>query len=124
SRTTLLLPGDIQPIQNIPIYARANGYVLKRLVDIGDNVKTGQLLAVISTPELDQQVEQAQANVRQAQAALTQSLADRKNFAAQLFAARAGIKQARTNLEYSNTEYKRYQDLASQGAVSYEQRDQ
>ena len=34
------------------------------------------------------------------------------------------IKQARTNLEYSNTEYKRYQELSSQGAVSYEQRDQ
>ncbi len=124
SRTTLLLPGDTQPIQNIPIYARANGYVLKRLVDIGDNVKAGQLLAVISTPELDQQVEQAQANLRQAQAALTQSLADRTNFTAQLFASRASIKQARTNLAYSDTEYKRYQDLSAQGAVSYEQRDQ
>jgi RND family efflux transporter MFP subunit len=124
NKTTLLLPGDTQPIQNIPIYARANGYVLKRLVDIGDTVKSGQLLAVISTPELDQQVEQAQANLRQSQAALTQSLADRTNFTSQLFATRASIKQARTNLEYSNTEYKRYQDLSAQGAVSYEQRDQ
>ena len=41
AKTTLLLPGDTQPIQNIPIYARANGYVLKSFVDIGDNVKTG-----------------------------------------------------------------------------------
>ncbi len=39
--------------------------MLKRFVDIGDIVKTGQFLAVIDTPELDQQVEQAQANLRQ-----------------------------------------------------------
>jgi len=64
---TLSLPGDLQPIQNMPIYARANGYLLKRFVDIGDNVKAGQLLALIDTPELDQQVEQAAAGLRQAQ---------------------------------------------------------
>src|SRR5271165_5697039 len=56
SDQALILPGDLQPIQNIPIYARANGYLSQRLVDIGDNVKAGQLLAVIDTPELDQQV--------------------------------------------------------------------
>jgi RND family efflux transporter MFP subunit len=123
-KTTLLLPGDTQPIQNIPIYARANGYVVERKVDIGDIVKTGQLLAVISTPELDQQLEQARANLRQSQAALTQSLSDRQNYESQLFASKATISQARTNLEYSNTEYQRYQGLAAEGAISYEQRDQ
>ncbi len=50
--------------------------------------------------------------------------ANRQILPPQLFAAQATIKQARTNLEYSNTEYKRYQDLSAQGAVSYEQRDQ
>jgi RND family efflux transporter MFP subunit len=124
SRTTLLLPGDIQPIQNIPIYARANGYILKRFVDIGDEVKKGDLLAVIDTPELDHQLEQARADLRTAEANLTTALADRQNFAAQLFSAQATIKQSRTNLEFSNVEYKRYQDLAIQGAISYEQRDQ
>ena len=123
-RTTLILPGDIQPIQNIPIFARANGYLLKRFVDIGDNVKTGQLLAIIDTPELDQQVQQAAANLHMAQANLTSAVSDRQNYAAQLFAADATIKQARTNLEFSNTELKRYQALATEGAVSYEQRDQ
>jgi len=121
---SIVLPGDLQPIQNIPIYARANGYILKRFVDIGDNVKAGQLLALIDTPELDQQVQQAIANLRAAQANLASALSDRENFAAQLFAADATIKQSRTNLEYSTSEVKRYQVLAAEGALSYEQRDQ
>jgi RND family efflux transporter MFP subunit len=124
NQQTLLLPGDLQPIQNIPIYARANGFIHERFVDIGDIVKGGQLLITIETPELDQQLEQAKANVRVAEANLTTALSDRQNFAAQLFATRETIKQSRTNLEYSNTQYKRYQLLATDGAVSYEQRDQ
>jgi RND family efflux transporter MFP subunit len=124
NQQTLLLPGDLQPIQNIPIYARANGFIHERFVDIGDIVKAGQLLITIETPELDQQLEQAKANVRVAEANLTTALSDRQNFAAQLFATRETIKQSRTNLEYSNTQYKRYQLLATDGAVSYEQRDQ
>lgn len=120
---SLVLPGDLQPIQNIPIYARANGYILKRFVDIGDNVKEGELLAIIDTPELDQQVLQAAANLRAAQANVTSALSDRENFASQLFAADSTIKQTRTNLEFSNTELKRYQELVSEGAVSFEERD-
>ncbi|HEY9776486.1 MAG TPA: efflux RND transporter periplasmic adaptor subunit [Planktothrix sp.] len=122
-KTTLVLPGDMQPIQNIPIFARANGYLLRRYVDIGDNVKAGQLLGEISTPELDQQVSQAEAGLRMAEANLASSLAERETAAAQLFAADATITQNKTNLEYATTELKRYQDLASQGAVTYEQRD-
>lgn len=123
-KSELVLPGDLQPIQNIPIYARANGYLLKRFVDIGDNVKAGDLLAIIDTPELDQQVQQAAANLRLAQANLTSAYSDRENSAAQLFAADSTIKQNRTNLEFSTTQAKRYQNLAAQGAVSFEQRDQ
>ncbi len=121
---SLSLPGDLQPVQNIPVYARANGYVVKRLVDIGDTVKAGQLLAIIDTPELDQQVQQAAANLRAAQANLTSALSDRENYAALLFAADWTIKQNRTNLEFSTTEVGRYAALATEGAVSYEQRDQ
>ena len=120
----LSLPGDLQPIQNIPVYARANGYLLKRFVDIGDNVKTGELLAVIDTPELDQQVQQAMAGLRAAEANLASAISDHENYSAQLFAADATIKQNRTNLEYSTTEVQRYKMLAGEGAVSYEQRDQ
>jgi len=122
--SSLVLPGDLQPIQNIPIFARANGYITQRFVDIGDNVKANQVLATIDTPELDQQVEQAASNLRAAQANLASAYSDRENFASQLFAADSTIKQSRTNLEFSTTEIRRYQELASEGAVSYEQRDQ
>jgi RND family efflux transporter MFP subunit len=122
--TSLRLPGDLQPIQNIPIYARANGYLLKRFVDIGDEVKAGELLAVLDTPDLDQQVQQAAANLSAAQANLSAALSDRENFAALLFAADSTIKQTRTNLEFSTTEVVRYQSLATEGAVTFEQRDQ
>ena len=59
-----------------PILARTDGYLRRRLVDIGDRVIAGQPLAEIEAPELDQQVLQAKANVQQAQAALDQALAN------------------------------------------------
>jgi RND family efflux transporter MFP subunit len=122
--TTLLLPGDLQPIQNIPIYARANGYILKRFVDIGDIVKAGDLLAIIDTPELDQQVQQTKANLRTAQANLASAISDRQHYKAEFLAARAAIEQAKTNLDYSHVQIQRYKDLADEGAVSYEMKDQ
>jgi RND family efflux transporter MFP subunit len=119
----LVLPGDMQAIQDIPIYARANGYVHQRYVDIGDNVKAGQLLATIETPELDQQVEQAKANLQVAEANLDSAEADRQTNVSQLRAAEAAIRQAKTNLDYSRIENIRYHKLADEGAVSYEDGD-
>jgi RND family efflux transporter MFP subunit len=58
----LILPGTFQAFKETTIYARANGYVKDWKADIGDNVKEGQLLAEIETPELDQQVAQAKAS--------------------------------------------------------------
>jgi RND family efflux transporter MFP subunit len=60
------LPGTTQAIQDAIIYARVSGYLSKRYVDIGDQVKAGQLLAEIQSPELDQQLSQAKANLQQA----------------------------------------------------------
>lgn len=60
------VPGTTQAIQDSIIYARVSGYLIKRYVDIGDRVKAGQLLAEIQSPELDQQLSQAQANLQQA----------------------------------------------------------
>jgi RND family efflux transporter MFP subunit len=60
------LPGNTQAIQDSIIYARVSGYLAKRYVDIGDQVKAGQLLAEIQSPELDQQLNQARANLNQA----------------------------------------------------------
>jgi RND family efflux transporter MFP subunit len=73
--TDVMLPGNIQAIEETPIYARANGYLRRRLVDIGDRVRAGQLLAEIETPELDQQFMQARANLQQARANLVQTRA-------------------------------------------------
>lgn len=64
------LPAEVQAFVEAPIYARANGYLKTWDVDIGTNVEAGQLLAEIDTPELDQQLEQAKAEVAQADASL------------------------------------------------------
>ena len=64
------LTAEVQAFVEAPIYARASGYLKRWLVDIGDRVKAGQLLAEIDTPELNQQLEQARAEVAQAEAAL------------------------------------------------------
>jgi RND family efflux transporter MFP subunit len=59
----IVLPGNIQAFIDAPIYARTNGYLKRWYVDIGGRVKDGQLLAEIDTPELDQQLQQAQAEL-------------------------------------------------------------
>lgn len=64
----LRLPADTQAYTDTAIYSRTSGYLQKWYADIGTTVKKGQLLAVVQTPEVDQQVQQAQADVATAQA--------------------------------------------------------
>ena len=64
----IVLPGTMQAFTDAPIYARTNGYLKRRSVDIGTQVKAGQLLAEIDTPELDQQLQQARADFATAEA--------------------------------------------------------
>jgi len=66
----VILPGNVQPYISSPIYARTNGYLKRWYFDIGAHVKKGQLLAVIETPEVDQQLQQARSNLLTAQANL------------------------------------------------------
>jgi RND family efflux transporter MFP subunit len=66
--TKLVLPGTVTAYYEAPIYARTNGYLRTWYTDIGTNVKKGQLLAEIETPEVDQQQHQAQADLATAQA--------------------------------------------------------
>jgi len=66
----IILPGNVQPFITSPIYARTNGYLRKWYFDIGAHVKKGQLLAVIETPEVDQQLEQSLSNLNTAKANL------------------------------------------------------
>jgi len=64
----LVLPGNIAAVEEATIYARANGYIKRWLVDIGARVTSGQLLAEIETPELEQQLAQAVGTLKQSQA--------------------------------------------------------
>src|SRR5271168_4407038 len=66
----IILPGNVQPFITSPIYARTNGYLKKWFFDIGAHVKQGELLALIETPEVDQQLQQARSNLMTAQANL------------------------------------------------------
>jgi RND family efflux transporter MFP subunit len=69
----IVLPGNTQAFTDAPIFARTNGYVKSWHVDIGTRVKKGQLLAEIETPEVDQQLQQARADLQTAQANLRQA---------------------------------------------------
>ncbi|MFZ0979202.1 MAG: efflux RND transporter periplasmic adaptor subunit [Candidatus Acidiferrales bacterium] len=86
----IVLPGNIQAFNDSPIYARTDGYLKKWYVDIGAHVKAGQLLAEIETPEVDQQLDQARADLNTAQA----------------------------NLQLSKITAERYQGLAQSDSVS------
>jgi RND family efflux transporter MFP subunit len=110
SKSVLALPGNIQAVTEAPILARADGYIKRRLVDIGDRVQAGQEVAEIEAPELDQQVRQAQANLQQTQAALTQALANQV--------------QGKANAELARITAQRWSNLAVKGVVSRQENDQ
>ena len=109
-KSELEMPGNIQAITEAPILARANGYIKRRMVDIGDRVQAGQPLAEIEAPELDQQVSQAKANLEQARAALEQSLAN--------------YEQGKSNLELAHVTAQRWTTLAAEGIVPRQENDQ
>jgi len=71
----LTIPGTTSALTEAYLYARANGYLKKRYADIGDHVRKGQLLALIDAPDLDQQVDQARQQLRQAEAQQVQQQA-------------------------------------------------
>ncbi|MDB5340685.1 MAG: mdtA 1 [Planctomycetaceae bacterium] len=71
-----ILPGNSLPWKEAAMYARSTGFLSQRLVDIGDHVQAGQLLAVIVAPDIDDQLTQARANVEQARATLKLSQAN------------------------------------------------
>ncbi|HYL73793.1 MAG TPA: efflux RND transporter periplasmic adaptor subunit [Bryobacteraceae bacterium] len=106
----LVLPGNVEPMLEAPIYARADGYLRKLYVDIGDRVKVGQALADIETPELDQQLQQARASVDQAKAALKQS--------------EAAVAQARANLALAKVTLERWRQLVSAGVMAKQDGDE
>lgn len=109
AKINLDLPGSIQALTEAPILARADGYLKRRLVDIGDRVQAGQLLAEIDAPELDQQLDQARATLQQTMAAQEQ--------------AAASLDQARANEELARVTAQRWANLLARGAVSQQDHD-
>jgi multidrug efflux pump subunit AcrA (membrane-fusion protein) len=109
SSTQLLLPGNVTPITEAYIYARAAGYLKRRYVDIGDHVQAGQKLADIEAPDLDQQVSQAQAALAQAQGQLGQ--------------AQATLEQLTATRDLAEITWQRYKVLTADGAVSRQDGD-
>ena len=103
SEAGLSLAATTQAMQDAIMYARTSGYVRKRHVDIGDDVKAGQLLAEIDSPEVDQQLRQARANLRQAE----------KNLDLQ-----------KATLDLARATMGRYQGADAEGAVAVEAVDQ
>jgi RND family efflux transporter MFP subunit len=100
----LLLPGNIEPLYSANLYARIDGYLERRDVDIGAKVRAGQVLAVISAPEVDQQLLQSRATLAQSEAALQQ--------------ARAALEQAKANAELARLTKERDMPLGQQRAIS------
>jgi RND family efflux transporter MFP subunit len=91
----VVLPGNVQAFTDAPIYARTSGYLKAWSFDIGAHVKKGQRLAVIASPEVDQQLAQA----------------------------RADLATAEANSKYAETQSTRYQDLLNENAVSKQDTD-
>lgn len=104
------LPGDLQAMVESPIYARADGYLVKRNVDIGDHVKTGQIMAEIETPEMDQQIQQARATWSNSISTLKELEAD--------------LTLAKANLKLSQQTAQRWVVLEQRGAVSRQETDE
>ncbi|NYF80777.1 efflux RND transporter periplasmic adaptor subunit [Granulicella arctica] len=102
--STLLLPGNIEPLYTAAVYARTEGYLERRNVDIGAKVKAGQVLAVVSSPEVDQQLLQARATLAQSDASLQQ--------------AKAALEQAKANAELTRLTKERDLPLGEQHAIS------
>jgi RND family efflux transporter MFP subunit len=90
----LVLSGELRPVIEASIYARANGYVRRWLVDLGAHVEAGQLLAELDTPEIDRQLSQAQAELTQAQAAATLALTTAKRWKEMLQARTVSSQEA------------------------------
>ena len=92
----LILPGNVQPFITSPIYARTNGYLKKWYFDIGAHVKAGQLLATIQSPEIDEQLSQAQSTLATAQANLNLAEITKTRYEA-MFQKHAVAQQDRDN---------------------------
>ncbi|MFB0497607.1 membrane fusion protein (multidrug efflux system) [Mucilaginibacter sp. OAE612] len=123
--SNITIPGELIPYQQVDLYAKTNSYVKKLLVDIGSEVKQGQLLAVLEAPEINSQLAAAQSRIKQFEAVyfaskatydrlvstsktpgtvsqndLEQAEAKKNADQANIDAAKSGLKEVSANLAY------------------------
>jgi RND family efflux transporter MFP subunit len=120
----LVLPSNIQAIEEAAIYARTSGYVRERYVDIGDRVAAGKVLAQIDTPELDQELSQARAALAQTRAGLAQTRAGFTQAQANLNQARAGLEQSKANESFAGVTADRFGKLERDELVAHQDADE
>lgn len=103
--TEVVLPGDIEAMQEAAVYARTTGYVRTLKVDIGQSVQAGETLALLDTPEIDAQVQQMKASLVESQAALESAIATSKLTETTLNRAKALVaKQAAAQQELDDAQ--------------------
>lgn len=109
AKSTIEIPGDLVARVETPLYARVDGYLKRRPVEIGDHVKKGDLLIEIETPDLDAQIAQGEATVAQSKATLQQL--------------RAALAVAKSNAKLAATTAERYRILLQQESVAKQDYD-
>lgn len=104
SDSDLMLPANIQAVNETAIQARTGGYVSKLYVDIGAHVKKGQVLAEIESPDVDQQVAQANADTAKSRATVGQSMADVARMSAGVVQSRADVARQAANVQQAKSQ--------------------
>ena len=120
----LLLPSNIQAIEETAIYARTSGYVRERYVDIGDRVAAGRALAQIDTPELDQELSQARAALAQTRAGLAQTQASLTQAQANVQQSRASLEQSKANEGFAAATSDRFSRLEQAELIAHQDADE
>lgn len=121
---TIEMPGTVQGYETIDLHAKIGGYLREMRVDIGDSVEKGQVLAILSVPEMDQQLKQKQALVQQAvslvdqaRAVIAQAEAEGASAQAMLHEAQAERAEKDAQLRHRQAEHNRYQELVDSRAA-------
>src|SRR5213594_1318450 len=120
----LVLPSNLQAIEEAALYARTSGYVRERHVDIGDRVAAGRALAQIDTPELDQELSQARAALAQTRAGLAQAQAGLTQAQATLTQSRASLDLSRANEGFAGATADRFIRLERKELVAHQDADE
>ncbi len=115
AQSEISLPGNTQAYNDTPIYARTNGYLKAFYVDIGQHVAKGQLMAVIETPEIDEQLQVSQANLKSTQADL--NLAKTTSDRYQLLLKQDSVSKQETDVAVSGAQAKKAAVDAAQANV-------